>query len=384
MFTFFPRFIMSNKKVVIIHSNALALNVRGSKEIEANDDEYDFIFLGWNRNKDPDSRFEKPANSEMSLLNVKAPYGKPYLVVMIFWWLYIFTWLMVKRWDMVHVMNIDCAPPVLLASKLKRKKSIYEILDTYEDSLNLPVNLRNRIINFDKWLMKYFNAIILVDEEQISEFGSIPNDNTAVIYDSPPEIPSVINKQNNECFTIFNAGNYHKDRKLNLDKIFEVVKELDHIKLIMAGFGDEESLNKIKDYENKMPDKISFIGPITYEEVIKLSCNADMLFQFRDTSLKINKYICGSTLFNAMASETPIIVNKGSSTAKKVLKENCGLVVDVNNGGEIRDAILKLKNDEELRKKLGKNARNAYDTKYSWKIMESRLKKLYSTLNNVI
>ena len=232
--------------------------------------------------------------------------------------------------------------------------------------------------------MKYFNAIILVDEEQISEFGSIPNDNTVVIYDSPPEIPSVINKQNNECFTIFNAGNYHKDRKLNLDKIFEVVKELDHIKLIMAGFGDEESLNKIKDYENKMPDKISFIGPITYEEVIKLSCNADMLFQFRDTSLKINKYICGSTLFNAMASETPIIVNKGSSTAKKVLKENCGLVVDVNNGGEIRDAILKLKNDEELRKKLGKNARNAYDTKYSWKIMESRLKKLYSTLNNPI
>ena len=112
---------MSNKKVVIIHSNALALNVRGSKEIEANNDQYDFIFLGWNRNKDPDSRFEKPANSKMSLLNVKAPYGKPYLVVMIFWWLYIFTWLMVKRWDMVHVMNIDCAPPVLLASKLKEK-----------------------------------------------------------------------------------------------------------------------------------------------------------------------------------------------------------------------------------------------------------------------
>lgn len=371
---------MNKKKVVIIHSNALALNVRGFKEIEANNDEYDFIFLGWNRNKDPDDHFKNPTNSKISLLNIKAPYGKTYLIVMLFWWVYIFFWLLFEGYDMVHVMNIDCALPALLASKIRGKKSIYEILDTYEDSYNLPPKLRTIIISFDKWLMKHFNGIILVDEEQIQEFEGIPNDNIVVIYDSPPETLTKVQTQRNDCFTIFNAGYYHKERRLNLNSLLDVMSELDNIKLVIAGFGDEDIINEIKRYEIEMPDKISFIGQISYDEVIKFTYNADMLFQLRDSALKINKYICGSTLFNAMASGTTIMVNKGTSTANKVLKENCGLVVDVNKPDEIIDAILKLKNDDVFRKELGLNARKAYENKYSWKVMEKRLKYLYKEL----
>lgn len=371
---------MRRKKVILIHSNALALNVRGFKEIEANNDVYDFIFLGWNRNKDPIDHFKRPANSEINLLNIKAPYGKLYLFVMLFWWVYVFFWLMVKKWDMVHVTNLDSTIPALIASKIRGKKSIYEILDSYEDSVDLPSTLRNMIIRFDKLLISHFDAVILADEEQIQEFAGIPNENVVIVYDSPPEPFTDFNKQENEHFTIFHAGNLHKDRKLNLDKMFNALNELNDIKLVIAGYGNEDTINRIKGYERKMPEKVTFIGPISYEDVIKLSCNADMLFQFRDSSLMINKYICGSTLFNSMASGTPIIVNKGSSTAKKVLKENSGLVVDVENPDEIKNAISKLKKDVNLRNKLGLNARTAYENKYNWKIMEKRLKNLYKQL----
>ena len=69
----------------------------------------------------------------------------------------------------------------------------------------------------------------------------------------------------------------------------------------------------------------------------------------------------------------PIIVNDNSSMADIVREENCGLVVPYGDVDAIRSAILMLKNDPALCKRLGENGRKAYETKYSWKIMEERL-----------
>jgi glycosyltransferase involved in cell wall biosynthesis len=79
----------------------------------------------------------------------------------------------------------------------------------------------------------------------------------------------------------------------------------------------------------------------------------------------------------------PILVNNGTSTADKVVEENCGLVVDANNITEIRDAIVMLRDDPELRMKLGANGRRAYEERYSWEIMEQRLITLYQELTGL-
>ena len=77
-----------------------------------------------------------------------------------------------------------------------------------------------------------------------------------------------------------------------------------------------------------MPDKVKFIGEITHKEVLQRSYNADALFMIRDSLLPINKYICGSKILEAMMCGTPIIVSEDTSTAKKVTKEKCGLVIN--------------------------------------------------------
>ena len=76
----------------------------------------------------------------------------------------------------------------------------------------------------------------------------------------------------------------------------------------------------------------------------------------------------------------PIIVNEGTSATDKVREENCGLVVPYGDIDALRDAVLKLKNNPQLRKELGENGRRAYETKYSWNIMEKRLLDLYKSL----
>lgn len=43
----------------------------------------------------------------------------------------------------------------------------------------------------------------------------------------------------------------------------------------------------------------------------------------------------------------PIMVNKDSSAATKVVKDECGVVVDAHNVSEVKEAILKLKNRKD-------------------------------------
>lgn len=370
---------MQKKNAVIVHSSSKALNIRIFKEINAND-KYNFTFLSWSRDGKNDVDEVNCLNYSKNFLTLKAPYGKFFILFLPIWWIYVFFWLIFNKWDIVHVVNFDSAIPIAFASKIKGKKSIYELLETYEDGIILPMTIRNILVRIDKLLMSFFDAIILVDTEQIKELNGIPNKNIAVVYDSPPDTLKNRDfiKKNNETFTIFYAGVLYNNRKLNIDKLMEAITTLDGVKLIIAGYGN--MIDEIKNYEKKMPNKVNFIGKISYEEVMERAYNADLLFQLRDPSRIMNKYICGSTLFNSMIAGTPILVNKGTSTAIKVHEANCGVLVDANNIEEIRSAIIKLRDDPELCGKLGKNARSAYEQVYNWEIMEKRLYCLYNSL----
>lgn len=67
------------------------------------------------------------------------------------------------------------------------------------------------------------------------------------------------------------------------------------------------------------------------------------LFMIRDSTLPVNRYICGSKLLEAMMCSKAIITSRDTSTAHKVVKESCGIVVNPQNVQEIKNAIIKLK-----------------------------------------
>jgi glycosyltransferase involved in cell wall biosynthesis len=371
------------KKCVIIRSNALDRDIRIPKEIDILKDKYELYFLGWNRSGISSSK-QNTAFGEY-FMNIRAPYGKRVILFLPIWWIYVLFWIMSHKLDIVHVINFDSVVPAIFACKLKRVKIIYEILDTYEDSLRLPKSLRDFLIRIDKVIIRFCDAIILADDEQIEEFGGIPNKMIGSIYDSPPDIflkNLYITKNKNAVFTLFYAGVLYKDRKLNIEKVVDAIESVNGVKVIFAGYGDLEEY--IIEKTRTMPNKVEYIGKITYSEVMDKCKSADLLFVLRDPVVPINKYICGSTLLNAMMCSTPIIANKGTSTAKKIYEENCGLVVDADNIEEIKEAIIKLRDNPELCEERGANARKAYEERYSWAIMEQRLVDLYRELTGKI
>jgi glycosyltransferase involved in cell wall biosynthesis len=81
-----------------------------------------------------------------------------------------------------------------------------------------------------------------------------------------------------------------------------------------------------------------------------------------------------------MMCRTPIIVNGETTMADIVREENCGIIVPYSDELALKKAILELKNNLEMCKKMGENGRGAFRREYNWEIMEERLLKLYANL----
>ena len=375
------------KRTILIQTYTLDQSPRASKIAKTLISEgYYIIFLGWNRGSKAieKEQWKKKDYIKEIQMRLKAPLGTKVILFYLIWWCFVFLTLMIEKWDIAYAINLESIPPTVIAGKLKGKPVIYDNLDSWEDSLPLPNVIRKLFIKIDKMFMRLVSSVILADEMQVEEMGGIPNSKVVTVYDSPEDVTDVAfkNDRSNKKFTLFYAGGLSSARALNLDKAFNAIRDLEGVKLVIAGYGD--LVDEIRDWSREVPEKVQFIGSISHEEVLIRTVEADLLFVFRSPLVLANKYICGSKLLETMMCGRPILVNKGTSTATKVYKENCGLVVDANNIEKIREAIIKLRDNPELCEELGANGRRAYEERYSWEIMEKRLVDIYRELTGEV
>lgn len=374
---------MKKRKIIFVRTNLLNRDYRLSKEIKAlKRVGHSITLLCWDRECRTSLLHQEENNFKEIRVRLKAPWGVRVLLFLPIWWCFAFFRLMSTQWDVAHAVNFDSIVPVAIAGKLKRKLVIYEILETYEDRIAFPKILRDIFIHVDKTFMRFANAVVIADEAQVEEFDGIPSSKVVPVYDSSPDFFKKPIVKKNDTFTLFYAGALYKIRQLNLDKIVLAVSNIDNVKVIIAGYGD--LAEEIEKWSHQVPNKIQFIGKISQDEVFKRTAAADLVFVLRNPVVPEYKYICGSTILNNMMCGTPILANKGTSTADKVYKENCGLVMDADNIEEIREAIIKLRDNPELCEKLGANGRRAYEGRYSWAIMEQRLVDLYGELTGEV
>lgn len=344
---------------------------------------YHITYIGWDINASSYFSYKRRyyGQYEEIIMYAKAPFGYSFFLFPL-WWLFGFVWLVRLDWNIVHVVNFPSIIPAILAAKLKNNPVIYDVEDTYIDQLPTQrVRLRNLGLRIDKLSMRFVDAVVLVDEMQVEEFGGIPNRNIVVVYDSPPPIPRSSERIFERTdFQIFYAGGLSKGRHLNLESFIEAITSIEGVKAIFAGNGD--LVKEILSAARKMPDKILYAGWVPYNKVLEMSLEADLLFSLRDPDPPVQKYICGSKFLEAVMCGKPILVNRGTSVAAKVMENECGVVVDAHDAKEIKEAISKLKDDKEFWTKLAINAKKAYEQKYDWEIIKQRLLGLYSMILN--
>lgn len=344
---------------------------------------YNITYLGWETRTSSLFSYKQRniGKHKEIIMYAKPPLGSTFLLFPL-WWIFGLVWLLRLNWKVVHVINFPSIFPAIFAAPIKNGLVVYDIEDTYIDQMPTEVvRLRKFGLMIDKIAMRLTDAVVLVDEMQVEEFEGIPSPKVVVVYDAPLPVPQSENGMNeNRNFTIFYAGRIGKGRRLNLESLMDAIKTIEGVKLVIAGDGEKELVNKIKSAALEMPNKVLYLGWLPYNDVLKMSYKVDLLFSLRDPNPPAQKYICGSKFLEAIMCGKPILVNKDTSTAYKVAEANCGVVVDSNNVEEIRTAILQLIHDKKLCKMFGNNGLKAYEHKYSWKIMSQRLLMLYFEL----
>jgi glycosyltransferase involved in cell wall biosynthesis len=365
--------------VIIVRSNSIVYDTPRVRKIGLTLAKmHSVLVLGWDREK----IVTEPVgcnNLRMKLFDLKAPRGKASIVAYLpLFWMWIFVNLCRYNPNAVHACDLDTVLPCLLYKTIFRKKLVFDVCDRYAMAYISPkLKTIYSIVNLleEKCVTKA-DVLITVSEKLLSSFRAKPERVSVIMNCSDYNSHRIdswkkINNQR-ESFTLLYLGKIVRDR--GLEEISKAMEGLNKVELIIAGhIVDKELLEALV----KLP-KIRYNGLLKYQETINLIYNSDVLMVLYDPKVPNNRFSYSNKLFEAMMCGLPIITNVSSDIVKDEV--DCGIVVDYDDINQIKSAIITLRNDPELRKKLASNGRQAFLQKYNWKSMESKLFEIYQSL----
>lgn len=145
--------------------------------------------------------------------------------------------------------------------------------------------------------------------------------------------------------------------------------------LVMAGSGEMLPFLKAQAKFLGIEDRVVFMGYAPDDLLPEIFKMADIF-----VLPSVSSEAFGIVVLEAMASGVPVIATNVGGIPE-VLKENeAGLLVPPGNELELRNAIQKLLNNEELRKWYGINGRKAVEEKYSWDKVVVEIEKVYEEI----
>ncbi|HOD44190.1 MAG TPA: glycosyltransferase family 4 protein [Anaerolineaceae bacterium] len=374
---------MRNKdrqRVVLLRSNPVAPDPRVENTGKALlNDGYSVSIVGWDRTGDP-SHQKFVLGIPISHFHLRAEYGSGMgnLIKLLQWQIFLWRWLIKHQseFDILHACDFDTILPALWCKWLYKKRLVYDIFDFYADHLRNTPSLFKKIIRWlDYWAISRADAVIIADDtrrEQIS--GSHPR-KLVVIYNTPDDllVPAAPNEE--QIFSIIYVGILQVER--GLLEMIEVVQKHPEWRLELAGFGGDAELIRNAAAENP---NIRWHGRIDYDSALALSRQASVLFATYDPVIPNHRYSSPNKLFEAMMLGKPVIVSRDTNMDKIVVEAESGLVVPYADIPALEAALLRLSTDKELCSQLGMNARRAYETRFSRKIMNDRLLSLYAEI----
>ncbi len=374
-------------RLVICRSNPIAPDPRVEKEARTlSQAGYSVTLLGWDRSAGL-PRQDELDGMPMFRLPIRAEYatGMRNLPDLLRWQWGLFRWLRQHHqdYDLIHACDFDTILPALLCRRLYHKKVIYDIFDFYADHLRLtPGFIKRTIRAVDLRAIDRADAVILADDSRWEQIQGSRPQRSLVIYNSPGEVafdtepgqegtPDTLRPPGSSLHIVY-VGLLQVER--GLFELLSVLRQHPDWSLDLAGFGGDEThlVGMVEDMPN-----VRWHGRVLYQRAIELSAAADVLIATYDPSIPNHRYSSPNKVFEAMLLGKPVIVAKDTNMDRIIQQADCGLVVPYGDVPALESALLALQSDHDLRQRLGGNARQAYDTMYSWEIMAGRLLNLY-------
>jgi len=280
----------------------------------------------------------------------------------------------------IHCHFLDTLPVGTLLKRRLGSFLIYDARDIYGYMLqaSLPAGIAKTFFWFERFLLRHVDEVVTVSEVTGRYFEGATRKPVTVIMNCKDLLVSEYQPSHNSKLTLLYVGTLHRVRSLTL--LLNVLSVLPNVEGIIGGIGQPEYIANLRDEISGMPN-VRFVGRVPFDQVLSATLSSDVVFCMLAPNDVNNRMGMPNKLFEAMACGRPLICTRGIYSGDFVESERIGLAVDYSEDA-LREAITKLRDDPELRERLGRNALKAAMTKYNWQREEKKLLELYAALGS--
>lgn len=279
----------------------------------------------------------------------------------------------------IHVQSYDT---LVIAYRYKNKfdadvKIIYEVPDIHyyltDEKKSFPINLLSKQLKRrELHMLRLVDLIVVTSRSFLGHFEGhfdmekiifMPNMPDGRLFNNYAELRK---KNDGRPFTVGYIGGI---RYINeLKRLTEAIDGTG-VKLLMAGF---ENGSYFKELAEKK-DFIEYRGKFFYDdEIAELYSKCDCIFSVYDASMENVRIALPNKLYESIFASMPIIVAKNTYLSELVKEWNIGLAVDHLSADEMREAILKLRDDKEFYNAIRENSLNM-QSEFSFEAYSNRL-----------
>lgn len=268
--------------------------------------------------------------------------------------------------NFIHIQSYDM---LRIAYKYKINenrdvKIIYEVPDIHryltKEKHKFPINLISPYMRKDEIKMLDEVDLMIVTSMKFYEHFEGHFDKSKLVF--MPNIPDLkvfkdyerLREENRDRdFTVGYIGGIRYVNELK--RLVDAMDDIKGTRLLLAGF---ESGTYFKDLA-ETKDYIDYYGKFYYDdEIAKLYSKCDVIFSVYDASMKNVRIALPNKLYEAVHTETPIMVSRDTYLCDLVKEWGVGLCVDHESVEEMHRVILRLKDDKELYNSLRDNCKN--------------------------
>ena len=294
--------------------------------------------------------------------------------------------------DIIHIHNDS--PMAIIAGFFCSKQKDIPLVITWHGDYNGTTLLKTIIAFFlNKIVLKVIlssvNTIIAPSEKYVDCSNILPGYRKKIVeishglnFDDVLNTPSKdecrlkYNIDRNRLIVLYVSSlTEHKGADRLLEAIPEIVSKYPETQFIFVGGGNLKKYNEIAKLE-KISDNVIFTGYVTEQEKYIYFKSAD-IFVF--PSMNSHEVFPVVTLESA-GFGLPIVVGKLKIFENRIIDGYNGLYFNSENPDSLSKVIIHLLENEELRLKLGTNARNVVFQKYTADKMAEETINVYNKL----
>jgi phosphatidylinositol alpha-1,6-mannosyltransferase len=224
-----------------------------------------------------------------------------------------------------------------------------------------------------------------LNERLLQRVSEIPEDKTTVLYPCPEEKFKHSPKQEKIDQIKNRLGISGKKIMLTVSRLVkgkgvehlvkimpEILQERPHLVWVIAGEGPMEDEIQQLVHKYNLQNVVRFVGQKDHDELSPYYHMADLFALLTHPYHGVEEGL-GLVFLEAAAAGLPVVAGKSGGVEEAVIDGDTGFVVGAFRDGEVKEAIVKLIDDEELAEKMGKKAKERIQAKFVW---QEQLKKI--------